>query len=186
MPRNRTITDPFRPLREATLAHIRQHNCGCYPFFDGSLLGTVAAAMSAKRILELGTALGYSALWFAHGAPDAIIDTVDFDPEHVRIARDNAAGAGFTTRIRVHEGDFATIMATLEPGYDLGFFDGFDPTLRNLDRMRELLRPRGAMITTNLDFGNEASGYRERLADPAQWLTTFAAEDGRTAISIKR
>ena len=183
--RSRTITDPFRAIRDGTIAHIHKHNCGCYPFFDGSLLGAVAGAMGAKRILELGTALGYSALWFAHGAPQAVIDTIDFDPDHVRIATDSIAAAGFAARVRLHEGDFGDVMRTLKPGYDLGFFDGFDPSLKNLDRMRALLRPRGVMITTNLDFGNEASGYRERLADPDEWLSTFAAEDGRTAISVK-
>ena len=61
----------------------------------------------------------------------------------------------------------------------------FDPTLRNLKDVRSLLRPRGILITTNLNFGSEARPYRERLADPKQWLTSFAAEDGRTAISIK-
>ena len=48
-----------------------------------------------------------------------------------------------------------------------------------------MLRPRGVLITTNLNFGGEVRPYRERLADPKQWLTSFAAEDGRTAISIK-
>jgi hypothetical protein len=48
-----------------------------------------------------------------------------------------------------------------------------------------LLRPGGVLITTNLNFGSEARGYRERLSDAKQWCTTFAAEDGRTAISIK-
>ncbi|MBV8745916.1 MAG: hypothetical protein JO134_12835, partial [Xanthobacteraceae bacterium] len=79
--------DPFASIRTATLAHLRKHGCGCYPFFDGSLLGVIAGAAGAQRIVELGTALGYTACWFAHGAPDAQIDTIDFDPEHVRLAR---------------------------------------------------------------------------------------------------
>jgi predicted O-methyltransferase YrrM len=177
--------DPFAAIRTGTLAHLRRHGCGCYPFFDGSLLGVIAGAARAQRIVELGTALGYTACWFAHGAPDAHIDSIDFDAEHVRLATANVADAGFSQRVTLHEGAFEKILPTLKPDYDIGFFDGFDPTLRILKDVRALLRPRGILITTNLNFGAEASSYRARLADPKQWLTSFAAEDGRTAISIK-
>jgi predicted O-methyltransferase YrrM len=185
MPARRDAEDPFGDIRTATLSHLRRHGCGCYPFFDGSLLGAIAGAAQARRIVELGTALGYTACWFAHGAPDARIDTIEFDADHVRLARSNIEAAGFAKRVTVHEGAFDDVLPALKPGYDVGFFDGFDPTLRNLKELRALLRPRGVLITTNLNFGGEARPYRERLADPKQWLTSFAAEDGRTAISIK-
>jgi predicted O-methyltransferase YrrM len=184
-PRSDSATDPFAAIREGTLTHLRKHGCGCYPFFDGSLLGVIAGAARAQRIVELGTALGYTACWFAQGAPNAHIDTIDFDPEHVRLARANIEAAGFGKRVTLHEGAFDDVLPKLKPGYDVGFFDGFDPTLRNLKELRSLLRERGILITTNLDFGREARGYREQLSNPKQWLTTFAAEDGRTAISIK-
>ena len=38
---------------------------------NGALLGALSAAAGARRIVELGTALGYTALWLAHGAPDS-------------------------------------------------------------------------------------------------------------------
>jgi len=185
MAARRDAEDPFGDIRTATLSHLRRHGCGCYPFFDGSLLGAIAGAARAQRIVELGTALGYTACWFAHGAPDARIDTIDFDADHVRLARGNIEAAGFAKRVTVHEGAFDDVLPSLKSGYDVGFFDGFDPTLRNLKELRALLRPRGVLITTNLNFGGEARPYRERLGDPKQWLTSFAAEDGRTAISIK-
>jgi predicted O-methyltransferase YrrM len=103
----------------------------------------------------------------------------------VRLARANIEAAGFAKRVTLHEGAFDDVLRKLKPGYDVGFFDGFDPTLRNLKELRTLLRPGGVLITTNLNFGSEARSYRERLSDSKQWLTTFAAEDGRTAISIK-
>lgn len=186
MARHHDTADPFGAVREATLAHIRKHGCGCYPFFDGSLLGVVAAAAQARRILELGTALGYTALWFAHGAPEAKIDTIEFDAQHVEIARHNVAKAGFAERVTVHHGDFAAVLPTLRPSYDIGFFDGWAPTLADLTEFRRLLRPRGILISTNLDMGGgQASKYRSELADAKRWLSSFAAEDGRTAISIK-
>src|SRR5262249_58928190 len=83
-------TDPFAGVRAATDAHRAGHaGCGAYPYRNGALLGALAAAANARRILELGTALGYTALWFAHGAPDAVVDTIERDIKHVKLARAN-------------------------------------------------------------------------------------------------
>jgi predicted O-methyltransferase YrrM len=177
--------DPYTSIREATLTHLRKHGCGCYPYFDGSLLGVTAGAAQAKRIVELGTALGYTSIWFAHGAKDAHVDTIEADEDHVQLARANIAKAGFDKRITVHHGDFDDVLPTFKPPYDVGFFDGHGPTLNYLKEFRRLLRKGGVLIATNLDFGGESARFRATLADPALWITSFAAEDGRTAISIK-
>lgn len=177
--------DPFHKVREATLTHLRRHGCGCYPYFDGSLLGVIAGAAQARRIVELGTALGYSSIWFAHGARGAIVDTIEFDPDHVRLAQQNIAAAGYADRIKVHHGAFADVLPGLRAGYDLGFFDGHGPTREDHEHLRRLLRQGGVLISTNLDFDRDAEGYRKSLSDPKLWLSSFAAEDGRTAISIK-
>jgi predicted O-methyltransferase YrrM len=161
-----------------------RHGCRTYPFSEGPLLGVIAAAADARRILELGTALGYTALWLAYGALNAHVDTIERDTDHVHIARDNVAAAGMDARITVHEGDFDAVLPTLAPAYDMGFFDGYGPSMSYLTELRRLLRPRGVLVSTNLDVGR-GDQYRSALADPAQWLTSFAAEGGRTAISIK-
>src|SRR6185295_18844860 len=178
-------TDPYASIRDATLAHLRQHGCNCYPYFDGSLLGVIAGAAQAKRIVELGTALGYTSISFAHGAPAAHVDTIEADEDHVELARANIAKAGFAKRIAVHHGDFDDVLPTFKPPYDVAFFDGHGHTMSYLKEFRRLLRPRGVLITTNLDFGGESTRYRTTLTDPAEWTTSFAAEDGRTAISVK-
>src|SRR5579885_2943452 len=105
----RRPSDPFAHIRKATDQHRAQHGCGAYPYDNGPLLSTLAAAASARRILELGTALGYTALSFAHGAPDATVDTIEREPEHVQLARENIAAAAMDHRITVHEGDFAKV-----------------------------------------------------------------------------
>ena len=53
--------DPFREIQAATDAHRSSHGCWAYPYDEGSRLGTIAAAIDARRVLELGTALGYTA-----------------------------------------------------------------------------------------------------------------------------
>jgi predicted O-methyltransferase YrrM len=177
-------SDPFAHIRAATDAHRRLHGCRTYPFSEGPLLGVMAAAVAARRIVELGTALGYTALWLAHGAAAARIDTIERDPEHVGLARENFAAAGQAGRITVHEGEFERVLPGLAPPYDLAFFDGFGPTLAHLAETRRLLRPGGVLVSTNLDVGR-GEDYRAALADASAWLTSFAAEGGRTAISIR-
>ena len=167
--------DPFAEVRTQTLRHRAQHGCGAYPFEDGAILGVIAAAVAAKRVLELGCALGYTALWFAHGAKAASIDTIEFDPVHARLARENFAAFGVASRISVHQGDFAQVLPRLAAGYDLAFFDGFAPTP---DYLRVL-------ISSNLHFRDaETRGYRDLLFAGGAWLTAAIA-DGDTALSVR-
>jgi predicted O-methyltransferase YrrM len=143
-------SDPFAAVREATLKHRSRHGCGAWPYDNGPLLGTLAAAAGALRILELGCALGYTALSFAHGAPLAQVDTIERDGEHVRLARENIAAARLDKRITVHEGDFASVLPRLDPGYDMAFFDGHTPVPALHKALHGLLRPGGTLISVKL------------------------------------
>ena len=159
--------DPFAKIRSATNSHRARHGCSAYPYDNGPLLAAIAASANARRIVELGTALGYTALSFASGVPGATVDTVERDPEHVTLARDNIAAAAMDHRITVHEGDFASVLPTLDPGYDVAFFDG------------------GTLITANLNHGGTADSVRKALFDGKSWRSALLDEDGETAISVK-
>ena len=179
------IARPVRRGAHANLRHRAQHGCGAYPFEDGAILGVIAAAVAAKRVLELGCALGYTALWFAHGAKDATIDTIEFDPVHARLARENFAALGVANRVSVHQGDFAEVLPGLAPGYDLAFFDGFAPTPDYLRTFQKLIRPRGVLISSNLHFRDaETRAYRDLLFAGGAWLTAAIA-GGDTAMSVR-
>jgi predicted O-methyltransferase YrrM len=177
--------DRFAKISAATNAHRDRHGCSAYPYDNGPLLAALAAAANARRILELGTALGYTALSFASGARDATIDTIERDPEHVRLARENIAGASMDHRITVHEGDFAAILPTLDPGYDVAFFDGQTPSPALHKTLRGLLRTGGTLITANLNHGGTADAVRKALFDGKSWRSALLDEEGETAISVK-
>jgi predicted O-methyltransferase YrrM len=177
--------DPFAKVRTATNAHRAKHGCNAYPYDNGPLLAALAAAADARRILELGTALGYTALSFASGAPDATVDTIERDPEHIQLARDTIAAAAMDHRITVHEGDFASVLATLDPGYDVAFFDGGTPSPGLHKTLRGLLRTGGTLITANLNHGGTADTVRKALFDGKSWRSALVDEDGETAISVK-
>jgi predicted O-methyltransferase YrrM len=181
----RPRADPFAEIRKATEQHRARHNCGTYPYDNGPLLSVLAAAAHARRIVELGTALGYSALSFAYGAPDSTVDTIERDPEHVRLARDNIAAAALDHRITVHEGDFGKILATLDPGYDLAFFDGNAPIPALHTALRNLLRTGGVLITANLNHGGTADAVSRALFDGKSWRSALIDEAAETAVSVK-
>ena len=183
---NKATNDPWRAIQARTNQHRAEHGCWAYPHADGRLLGVLAAASNAKRILELGTALGYTALWLAHGAPAAHVDTLERDPQHVALARAAIERAGYDARIRVHHGDFATLLPTLQTGYDLAFFDGYAPTLSDLAALRRLLRPGGLLVSANQELaGPETADYRARLQEANQWLTAPLGEGSDTSLSIR-
>ena len=177
--------DPFADVRKATDQHRARHRCHAYPYRHGPLLGVLAGAVQARRILELGTALGYTALSFAHGAASSTVDSIERDPQHVELARENFAAAGFDHRIAVHEGDFAAVLPTLDPGYDVAFFDGHTPVPALHKRLHGLLRTGGTLITANLNHGGTADAVRKTLFDGKTWRSALADEDGETAISVK-
>ena len=175
----RDHTDPYWWIREATDTHRNQHRCWAYPYADGTVLGAIAAVLAPGRVLELGSALGYTACWWA--SVGAQVDTIDSDPSHVHLARENvhqAAPAGTAT---VHEGDFDDVMPTLAGLYDLAFFDGYEPPIALLEQMTALLAAGGVLVTTNLDLG--AGHFRSILTSNPAWTTRFVAD---LAISFRR
>jgi predicted O-methyltransferase YrrM len=185
MSKLKTSTDLFASVREATLKHRAKHGCGAWPYDNGPLLGVLAGAADATRILELGCALGYTSLSFANGAPKAKIDTVERDPEHIKLAHANFAAAGVAKRITVHEGEFAKVVKTLKGPYDVAFFDGGTPVPAVHEILRKLLRPRGLLITANLNHGGTADNVLAALLDAKRWLTAFIDENRETGISMK-
>lgn len=181
----RLPADPFAEVRKATDQHRARHGCHAYPYQHGPLLGALAAAVQARRILELGTALGYTALSFAHGAANSMVDFIERDPQHVELAREKIAAAGLDHRITVHEGDFAAVLPTLDPGYDVAFFDGHTPVPALHLTLRNLLRTGGLLITANLNHGGTADAVAKALFDAKSWRSAFVDDEGETAISVK-
>jgi caffeoyl-CoA O-methyltransferase len=87
----------------------------------------------ARKVVEVGTLAGYSALVMARALPeDGHLWTIEFDPKHVRIARENLAAAGLAERVTVLEGAGLDVLPGLEKD---GPFDAVfvDADKRNYD-----------------------------------------------------
>ena len=76
-----------------------------------------------KRILEIGTAVGYSAICFARYAETCIIDTIELDEERAKEAIENIKKVGVDERINVIIGNAVEILPTLNFEYDIIFID---------------------------------------------------------------
>ena len=95
---------------------------------QGKLLHLIARAMSARRILEIGTLGGYSTIWLARALPeDGRVVTLELDPHHAQVARANVDRAGIGGKVEIRVGAAQDSLAELaaEGGapFDLVFID---------------------------------------------------------------
>jgi caffeoyl-CoA O-methyltransferase len=123
----------------------------------GALLRVLALAAGAKRILEIGTAVGYSGIWLAGALPkDGMLVTMEMDPDRAREARANFERAGVADRASVVVGDAQRMLAKVSGPFDLVFQDGDKQLYKPLlDRLVALLRPGGLLVTDNVLWDGE-------------------------------
>ena len=77
-----------------------------------------------KKILEIGAAVGYSAMCFSEFlADDGKIDTIERDEERIKEAKENFKKVGVEDKIHLYEGDAVEILPTLNEKYDMVFID---------------------------------------------------------------
>jgi caffeoyl-CoA O-methyltransferase len=110
---------------QAIEAQARVHGVPIIGPAEGLFLYLLARSSGARRVLELGTATGYSALWLAHAvAPiGGRVITIEANPDRARLARDHIARAGFQQVIEVIEGDALQYLASSPGPYDFIFVD---------------------------------------------------------------
>jgi predicted O-methyltransferase YrrM len=179
---------PFDFIQKATRKHRRWHCCSAYTFEDGPGLIELAKRYSPARILELGTALGFTACCLASSGEAVQVDTVEGDSKHAVLARANIKAAGLADRITVHEGYFEEVLPTLRGAYDMAFFDGRAPSAAIITQLRELLQEDGVLICANLRLAaaDKARALKAEFDNERRWLRLGAIEDGDTHVFRNR
>jgi predicted O-methyltransferase YrrM len=131
----------------------------------GAALRFIAAAISARSVVEIGTGCGTSGIWLLRGMrSDAVLTSVDAEPEHQRLARKAFTEAGFpSNRYRLISGKALDVLPRLTDGaYDLVFCDADKQEYPDyLVEALRLLRPGGVVA-----FDNALAGGR--VADPSR------------------
>ena len=129
----------------------------------GALLRVLASAIGARRMLEIGTAIGYSGIWLAGALPPGgMLFTMEKDPERAKTARANFERAGVAERVGIIVGDAQVTIAKVAGPFDLIFQDGSKPLyVTLLDKLVGLLRPGGLLVTDNVLWDGEVvPGYQ--------------------------
>jgi predicted O-methyltransferase YrrM len=172
----------------------------------GALLRVLALAVGARRILEIGTAIGYSGIWLAGALPEGgMLLTLEADEKRARVARANFERAGLTSRASVVLGDARRTVAKFAGPFDVVFLDADKPLYTLLlDRLVDLLRPGGLLIADNVLWDGEVvpgyvkepkknaeatrhiSEFNERVNSHPRLLTsTIPLRDG-LSVSVKK
>lgn len=104
------------------------------------------------NILEVGTAIGFSAILMGENTPENChITTIEKYEKRIPLALENFAAAGMRERITLLEGDAGDILKELEPGYDFIFMDAAKAQyLGYLPELLRLLTPGGMLVSDNV------------------------------------
>jgi caffeoyl-CoA O-methyltransferase len=166
---------------------------------EGSFLHILARSIRAERILELGTAIGYSGTWLARAMPDGgELVTVEHNPETAAIARKNLEKTGVASKVKILVGNAQEIVKDLRGPFDFIFNDidkvGYPAVL---EPCIERLRVGGLLVTDNVLWGGDVARadrssetqairtYNERLAkDPRMIASIVPLRDG-VSVALK-
>ena len=117
-----------------------------------------------ERILEIGTAVGYSAMCFTNFlVENGRIDTIERDEERIKEAKENIKKVGVENKIHIYEGDAVEILPTLNEKYDAVFIDaakGKYPFF--LKEALRMIKPNGVIFADNILYkGYVLSDYNK-------------------------
>jgi predicted O-methyltransferase YrrM len=162
-----TMTPERTPILQEMERYAKKHHFPIIGPLVGRMLFQMASAIKAKRVLELGSGYGYSALWFAMAiGPKGEIVLTDGDKENKVRALDYIERSGLKTSFDFRVGDALKISQKLRGPYDiiLNDIDKQDYP-RTIDLAATRLRKGGLFITDNLIWSG-------RVADQKQDKTT--------------
>ena len=158
---DRYITEalvPEDPILEAALQ--AQAEAGLPPINvapnQGKLLNLLARIQGATKILEIGTLGGYSTIWLGRALPaGGGLVTLEFEPRHAEVARQNISRAGLSDKVEVRVGPAVESLARLveeDAGpFDLVFIDADKPnTSQYFEWALKLTRPGSVIIVDNV------------------------------------
>jgi predicted O-methyltransferase YrrM len=126
----------------------------------GRLLYNLAKASQSKKILEIGTAIGYSGIWLARAVVPlkGSVTTIDMDPERVEIAKKNISEAGLERAVKIIEGNALKVLPTLKEEFDMIFLDSDKDVYPDAFKMSvSMLRKGGLFVADNALWGGDVA-----------------------------
>ena len=196
---------PHDPFLDRAAAEARAESLPAVGRAVGRFLEAMVLAADARRVLEIGTANGYAALWLARSLPhDGALFSIEIDPRRAAMARTHLAAAGLGDRAHVMVGDAARMVHKVAGPFDV-IFDAGARLLheRLLDRLVALLRPGGMLVTGDVlrpgevdaglagppdrpaDETDAVAACNRRLAADPRLVTSFLPVEDGLALSVR-
>ena len=139
-------------------------------------LEITAGATGARRVLEIGMAIGYSVIHLARALPaDGLVVTIELSDEMIARSEEYLRRAGLRERVRIERGPALEVLPRLEETFDLVFIDAVkEEYSRYLELALPLLRVGGVVIVDNLLWGGQVAG---EIRAPEQAASTQALRE---------
>ena len=154
------IAAPRDSLLEKMEEYADSHSVPIIGPLVGRLLYNLAKSSQSRKVLEIGTAIGYSGIWLARAvAPlKGNVTTIDMDPERVKIAKKNISEAGLERTVRVIEGNALKVLPTLKEEFDMIFLDSDKDVYPDAFKMSvPMLRKGGLFVADNALWGGDVA-----------------------------
>lgn len=158
---------------------------------DGRFLRMLVAASRARRVLEIGGASGYSAIWMAQAvrANGGHLVTIEYDPARARELQENIRRAGFADVVTVVPGDAFAQIPKLTGTFDFVFLDAWK---KDYQRFFDLVFPRldrgGLFLAHNVvNKASEMGDFLKTItANSAVWTSIVKPSGEGISVSYKR
>lgn len=163
------------------------------PKEEGRFLNLLLKATRARRVLEVGTAHGYTTIWLALALEETggSLTTIEILPERVELARKHVAEAGLSHRVRFEQGDAHEIVPKLASSFDIAYLDadkgGQVDYFNKL--FPRLLMPGGLLLAHNaILLADKMKDYLELVRNHPDFdtITLRAIEDDGLAVSYRK
>ena len=184
------VEDLFVPPDEILEAALRDSRRAGLPEINvspnqGRLLQLLTEIAEARRILEIGTLGGYSAIHFARALPDdGTMISLEIDEHHAGVARNNIERAGLSEKVEIRGGDAHEILASLieddEGPFDVIFIDADKESYPEyLDASLRLVRGGSLILGDNTIRGGTVLDPKESTARATREFNERIAKDPR-------
>src|SRR4051794_8922504 len=201
------LLPPRDPVLLDMEAHAERENVPIIGPVEGQFLYTLALATGARELLDVGTAIGYSAMWLGLAAREngGRVVSIERDPGRAAYAEAYFRQADLSGVCAVRRGDALTIMRGMQESFDLIFLDiltQFDhpgTALEMLDLSLMLLRPGGLLLSDNafrsgrvLDPTLEdpstqgIAAFNEAIMDHPKLVSSIVPLRDGVSLSVKR
>lgn len=189
------IENLFAPQDGALEAAVRESQRAGLPEIhvspnEGKLLQLLAEIVGARRILEIGTLGGYSAIHFGRALPeDGRLISLEIDEHHAEVARRNVERAGLAEKVEIRVGDARVLLAQLaesdEGPFDLVFIDADKEGYPEyLEWALELSRPGSLILGDNTIWGGAILDPRDDSTRAIHEFNEKIAKDPRLSAIV--